>query len=107
MPESSPSRCSACWSTTCWSPSNGTSPGGRPPSEHNRTNPRRPKESTMSITTQTRLEFRKLSARIGAEIRGLDLSSDLSDATIAQIREALNRHKALVFREANVRDDEA
>ena len=61
----------------------------------------------MSITTQTRLEFRKLSARIGAEIRGLDLSSDLSDATIAQIREALNRHKALVFREANVHDDEA
>ncbi len=61
----------------------------------------------MSTTTETRLDFRKLSARIGAEIRGLDLSGDLSDATIAQIREALNIHKALVFRDANVHDDDA
>ena len=39
----------------------------------------------MSTTTETRLEFRKLSARIGAEIpgKGLDLSGDLSEATIA------------------------
>ena len=61
----------------------------------------------MSTTTETRLDFRKLSARIGAEIRGLDLSGDLSDATIAQIREALNVHKALVFRDANIHDDDA
>ncbi|TLM80910.1 TauD/TfdA family dioxygenase [Pseudarthrobacter sp. NamE5] len=61
----------------------------------------------MSVITETRLEFTKLGSRIGAEIRGLDLSADLSEATIAQIHEALNEHKALVFREANVLDDDA
>jgi taurine dioxygenase len=61
----------------------------------------------MSAITETKLEFAKLGSRIGAEIRGLDLSTDLSDATIAQIRDALNKHKALVFREANVLDDDA
>lgn len=61
----------------------------------------------MSVITETKLQFTKLGARIGAEIRGLDLSADLSDATIAHIREALNVHKALVFREANVLDDDA
>lgn len=59
------------------------------------------------MTAPTRLSFRKLGARIGAEIRGLDLSADLSDDTVAEIRHALNTHKALVFREANVHDDEA
>lgn len=61
----------------------------------------------MAVITETKLEFTKLGSRIGAEIRGLDLSADLSDATIAQIRDALNKHKALVFREANVLDDDA
>lgn len=60
----------------------------------------------MSTVLETQLEFTKLGSRIGAEIRGLDLSQDLSDDVIAQIRAALNRHKALVFREANVRTDE-
>ena len=61
----------------------------------------------MSVITETKLEFTKLGSRIGAEIRGLDLSAELSEGTTAQIREALNEHKALVFREANVLDDEA
>ena len=61
----------------------------------------------MTVITETKLEFTKLGSRIGAEIRGLDLSADLSEAIIAQIREALNEHKALVFREANVLDDDA
>jgi taurine dioxygenase len=60
----------------------------------------------MTVITETKLEFSKLGSRIGAEIRGLDLSGDLSPATVAEIREALNVHKALVFREANVRTDE-
>ncbi|MDQ4504174.1 TauD/TfdA family dioxygenase [Sinomonas sp. ASV322] len=60
----------------------------------------------MTAAIDTRLEFTKLGSRIGAEIRGLDLSQDLSDDVVAQIREALNRHKALVFREANIRTDE-
>ena len=61
----------------------------------------------MTVITETKLEFTKLGSRIGAEIRGLDISGDLSDGTVAQIRAALNEHKALVFREANILNDEA
>ena len=61
----------------------------------------------MTVTIETKLQFTKLGSRLGAEIRGLDLSADLSEDTIAQLREALNVHKALVFREANVLDDDA
>ncbi|WP_028265156.1 TauD/TfdA dioxygenase family protein [Arthrobacter sp. MA-N2] len=60
----------------------------------------------MSVITETKLEFAKLGSRIGAEIRGFDLSGDLSDETVADIRAALNEHKALVFREANILSDE-
>ncbi|WP_247040954.1 TauD/TfdA dioxygenase family protein [Arthrobacter rhizosphaerae] len=60
----------------------------------------------MTTISETKLEFRKLGARIGAEIRGLDLSQDLRQGVIDQIREALNEHKALVFRQANVHDDD-
>lgn len=61
----------------------------------------------MSIITETKLEFAKLGSRIGAEIRGFDVSGDLSPETVGQIRAALNEHKALVFREANILSDEA
>ncbi|UKA63468.1 TauD/TfdA dioxygenase family protein [Arthrobacter sp. FW306-04-A] len=61
----------------------------------------------MSVITETKLEFAKLGSRIGAEIRGFDLSGDLSPDTVGQIRAALNEHKALVFREANILSDQA
>ncbi|MGO4583938.1 TauD/TfdA dioxygenase family protein [Arthrobacter sp. 2RAF6] len=61
----------------------------------------------MSVITETKLEFAKLGSRIGAEIRGFDLSGDLSPETVEQVRAALNEHKALVFREANILSDEA
>jgi alpha-ketoglutarate-dependent sulfate ester dioxygenase len=61
----------------------------------------------MTVITETKLEFSKLGSRIGAEIRGLDLSGDLPAETVAEIRAALNEHKALVFREANILSDEA
>jgi alpha-ketoglutarate-dependent taurine dioxygenase len=61
----------------------------------------------MTVITETKLEFSKLGSRIGAEVRGLDLSGDLPAETVAQIRAALNEHKALVFREANILSDEA
>ncbi|NQD88911.1 TauD/TfdA family dioxygenase, partial [Paenarthrobacter sp. CM16] len=61
----------------------------------------------MTVITETKLGFAKLGSRIGAEIRGLDISGDLSEETVAQIRAALNEHKALVFREANIFSDEA
>jgi alpha-ketoglutarate-dependent taurine dioxygenase len=61
----------------------------------------------MSVITETKLEFAKLGSRIGAEIRGFDLSGDLAPETVGQIRAALNEHKALVFREANILSDDA
>jgi alpha-ketoglutarate-dependent taurine dioxygenase len=61
----------------------------------------------MTVITETKLEFSKLGSRIGAEVRGLNLSGDLPAETVAQIRAALNEHKALVFREANILSDEA
>ncbi|MEW1820087.1 TauD/TfdA family dioxygenase [Arthrobacter sp. NPDC080031] len=61
----------------------------------------------MSVITETKLEFAKLGSRIGAEIRGFDVSGDLAPETVEQIRAALNEHKALVFREANILSDEA
>jgi taurine dioxygenase len=61
----------------------------------------------MSVITETKLEFAKLGSRIGAEIRGFDVSGDLAPETVEEIRAALNEHKALVFREANILSDEA
>ena len=61
---------------------------------------------TESPAATETLEFTQLGSRIGAEIRGLDLSGPLSTARVAAIRAVLNRHKALVFREANIRTDE-
>jgi taurine dioxygenase len=53
----------------------------------------------MSTTaTGTRLGIRKLGARIGAEVTGLDPDLRLDAATVTAIRQALNEHKALVFR---------
>lgn len=48
------------------------------------------------------LEVHPLTAAIGAEIAGVDLSKDLPDATIAGIRQALLDHQVLVFREQDL-----
>ncbi|CAN7561813.1 TauD/TfdA family dioxygenase [Phenylobacterium sp. LjRoot219] len=45
------------------------------------------------------LDIVPVGGRIGAEIRGLQLSGDLDDATVAAIRGALNRHKVIFFRD--------
>lgn len=47
---------------------------------------------------KTRLEVRKLHPRIGAEIRGVDLTKDLDDDTFAEIRRAIGQHAMIVFR---------
>jgi alpha-ketoglutarate-dependent taurine dioxygenase len=54
--------------------------------------------------TITRLRVDKITARIGAEITGVDITGDLDQDTVRQIRQALNDHKALVFHDA-VLDD--
>ena len=45
------------------------------------------------------LKIRKLAGALGAELSGVDLSKDLSDATIAQIREAFVAHQVIFFRD--------
>ena len=48
------------------------------------------------------LDVAQLSARIGAEISGVDLSADLSDETIAEIRSAFVEHQVVVFRDQSL-----
>ncbi|MGH6654644.1 MAG: TauD/TfdA dioxygenase family protein, partial [Actinocrinis sp.] len=55
--------------------------------------------------TSTVLTVRKVTARIGAEVTGVDLSAPLDHATVDAIREALNVHKALVFTEVDLDDE--
>jgi alpha-ketoglutarate-dependent sulfate ester dioxygenase len=60
---------------------------------------------TLTPTTSVDLEIRKVTAHIGAEVFGLDISEELDQATVAALRAALNEHKALVF--SDVRLDDA
>jgi alpha-ketoglutarate-dependent taurine dioxygenase len=48
------------------------------------------------------LDVRPLTVTIGAEIRGVDLSDDLEDATIAAIRTTLLRWKVVFFRDQTI-----
>ncbi|WP_380878450.1 hypothetical protein ACFB49_17000 [Sphingomonas sp. DBB INV C78] len=51
------------------------------------------------------LDIVPVAGRIGAEIRGVALSGDLDDATVAAIRAALVRHKVIFFRDQFELDD--
>ena len=51
----------------------------------------------MTITTG--LDVRPLSPIIGAEIHGIDLSTPLSEAVVAEVRRALNTHHVIFFRD--------
>ena len=59
-------------------------------------------------TTQagTKLGIRKITGRIGAEITGLPSDLILEPETIAEVRAALNEHKALVFRGIRLDDED-
>jgi taurine dioxygenase len=53
----------------------------------------------MSVTAvETELDVRPVAGRIGAEIYGVDLSSELDEATIASVRQALLKWKVVFFR---------
>ena len=47
----------------------------------------------------TRLEIRLLSGAGGAEISGVDVAQELDDETIGEIRDALNEHCVVFFRD--------
>jgi len=53
------------------------------------------------------LDVVPVAGRIGAEIRGVALSGDLDDVTLAAIRAALVRHKVIFFRAHDHLDDAA
>lgn len=48
------------------------------------------------------MEIEPLTAVIGAEVRGVDLTTDLDEAAIATLRQALLDHLVLVFREQDL-----
>ena len=48
------------------------------------------------------LEIRPFDAALGAEVRGVDLSRDLDDATFAAIERAWNEHSVLLFRNQTI-----
>jgi taurine dioxygenase len=57
----------------------------------------------MTITSAPATIVEKpLSPRIGAEIHGVDLRDELSDQTIAEIRDALLRRKVIFFRDQHI-----
>ena len=46
----------------------------------------------------SRIDVRPIAGTIGAEIHGVDISQNLDDATIGDIRQALNEHCVIFFR---------
>ncbi len=58
--------------------------------------------STTTITGTSSIDVRPLSVHIGAEIRGIDLSSHLSDETVQAIWEAMLHWKVVFFRDQNL-----
>jgi taurine dioxygenase len=55
-------------------------------------------------STSIRLNVRKVTGRIGAEIVGIDVGRALDAETVAAIRSALDEHKALVFADVDLDD---
>jgi alpha-ketoglutarate-dependent sulfate ester dioxygenase len=61
--------------------------------------------TTITTSTSTKLGIRKITARIGAEVTGVDPALELDPETVTAIRAALNEHKALVFRGISLDDE--
>jgi alpha-ketoglutarate-dependent taurine dioxygenase len=61
----------------------------------------------MSLTaeTLTGLKVRKVTARIGAHVSGIDINRELDQETVGALRAALNEHKALVFDDVDLDDE--
>ena len=59
----------------------------------------------MTSTTPTDFDIRRIGGRIGAEITGVDLSGEIAEAILKEIKGALLEHKALVFRNQSLDDE--
>lgn len=62
---------------------------------------------TLKTTTGLELSARRLTANIGAEVEGLDLSLPLDEAAVAAIRALVDEHKAVLFRDSRVTDEQS
>jgi taurine dioxygenase len=58
--------------------------------------------SQANMATINTIEARPLSPFIGAELQGVDLREDLSDAAIAEIRQLLLDHRVIFFRDQDI-----
>ncbi|MFC4776829.1 TauD/TfdA dioxygenase family protein [Paenibacillus sp. GCM10023252] len=63
--------------------------------------------SAEANQTAAQVEVRRIAGRIGAEITGVRLASDLDSDTVKSIREALLEHKVIFFRGQQHLDDAA
>jgi taurine dioxygenase len=54
------------------------------------------------MSTATRISVHPLTAAVGAEVEGIDLSAPLDEATIESIRQALRDHLVLFFRDQDI-----
>jgi alpha-ketoglutarate-dependent sulfate ester dioxygenase len=57
---------------------------------------------TETLTPSATVEVRRLAGNIGAELDGVDAGDALSDETVAQVRQALLRHKVVFLRDQHL-----
>jgi alpha-ketoglutarate-dependent sulfate ester dioxygenase len=62
--------------------------------------------TSPGVADKRSLHVRKITARTGAEILGLDLASGLDDDQVHAVREALLRHRVVFFRGQHLSSDE-
>ncbi len=57
---------------------------------------------STALRNDTTVETRRLSATIGAEVTGVDLSKPVDAPTLAALKDALSAHKVLFFRDQDI-----
>lgn len=62
-------------------------------------------QAARKKNTANTLDIRPIAGALGAEIHGIDLSRDLSDDTIAEVRQALLDHLVIFFRDQDISPD--
>ena len=58
--------------------------------------------TSTSTSSDSAVEARPVAGFVGAEVSGVDLSTELTDAEVADIRTALLRHKVIFFRDQDI-----
>ena len=62
--------------------------------------------ATQAAPAYRRIDVRPLTGVLGAEIRGVDLSRELDDATFAEIREAFHRHLVIYLPDQDISNEQ-